>query len=258
MNWLILTTHDLPEAYVMARALLAKSQEVALFNIRGRPGSQRLRVVRRLARKRGWLYLADWLLGRRFRSRYLDPAVRLFPEITPEAVADVRGRVRYCTIADPHAAETLRRVAELKPDYILFLGAPVIRASLYGLAAKGALNWHHGLSPRYRGSDCVLWAMARGEFDQIGCTIHEVSDVVDGGRILLQRRLEVRKDLPFTEAVAEVARQGLAGFVEVVEGLVGGRVPEARAQETGGTHYPPIGWTGLRRAHRNFHDHART
>ena len=256
MNWLILTTRDLPEAGVMADFLLRKAQDVVVLNVRGRTRAQSFAVLKRLARKRGARYLADFLLGRALRGRVLDPAAQPFPEITAAARAALRMRCRHLDVDDPHAPETLARVAELRPDYVLFLGAPVIQPELYGLARRGALNWHHGLAPRYRGSDCVLWAMANGEFDQIGFTIHFVSPVVDGGRIVLQRRVVVRKDVSFGAAVADVARQGLNGFIEVVDRLLSGQELESREQEKGGTHYPPIGWRALRRAAGNFARYA--
>ena len=256
MNWLILTTGNLPEAYVMADFLLRRSQDVSLFNIQGRPVSQSLAVLKRLARKRGLIYLADLLLGRRFRRIYLDPAVKIFPDMSGNAVADIRRRCRTVDIADPHGEAAIRQAAQIAPDYILLLGAPVVKPALFALARKGALNWHHGLAPGYRGSDCVIWAMARNEFDQIGFTIHSVSEVVDGGRILLQRALPVRKDLDFSEAIADVARRGMDGFLEVVGRILSAQEGESRAQEKGGTHYPPAGFRAIRRAHRNFGTYA--
>ena len=258
MNWLILTTRDLPEAYVMADHLLRKAQRVFLLNISGRTRAQRFAVLQRLAKKRGLGYLADLLLGRLLRSRYLDAGVRPFPEITADVMAGIKQECSYHEVADPHAPATLQYVAEVKPDYILFLGAPVIKPELFTLARVDALNWHHGIAPRYRGSDCVLWAMAKNEFDQVGFTIHSVAAVVDGGRIILQRTVPVRKDVSCAGAVADVARQGLQGFIEVIDRLLAGHELESRKQEPGGTHYPPIGWRALRRAARNFQHYAAT
>lgn len=256
MNWLILTTGNLPEAYVMADFLLRQSQDVALFNIKRRPRSQSLAVLKRLAKKRGLVYLADWLLGRRFRKLYLDPAVKIFPNMTEGVVADIQRRCRYVDIDDPHGEEAIHQVAQIGPDYILLLGAPVVKPALFTLARKGTLNWHHGLSPGYRGSDCVLWAMARNEFDQIGFTIHSVSEVVDGGNIILQRRVPVRKDVGFGEAVADVARRGMDGFLEVAGRILSKQELESTAQEKGGTHYPPIGFRAIRRAYGNYRKYA--
>lgn len=256
MNWLLLTTGDLPEAYVMARYLLGQAQEVTLFNIQGRTPAQQRRVLLRLARRRGWLYMADLILGRRFRSRYLRPGVPIFPDITREAMAEVQSRCAYSLISDPHDDDTRHRVSTLQPDYILFLGAPVIKPALFTLARRGALNWHHGLSPRYRGSDCVIWAMANNEFDQIGFTIHRVSEVVDGGGILLQRPVAARTDLDFTESIADIARRGMQGFIEVVASILEGRPPEPVEQGKGGTHYPPAGLSTFRRAFRHFQAYA--
>jgi folate-dependent phosphoribosylglycinamide formyltransferase PurN len=256
MNWLILTTGNLPEAYVMADHLLKMSQEVGIGNIRGRTRRQRLQVLRRLAKKRGLLYLADLLLGRRFRQRYLDSAVKPFPDITEAVMAGLQARCRYVEMDDPHAPDSIQQVAALEPDYLLLLGAPVIKPELFRLARHGTLNWHHGLSPHYRGSDCPLWAMANNEFDRIGFTIHQVSEVVDGGGILLQRPVPVRLDVGFSEAIADIARQGMGGFIEVVDRLVSGERWAPLEQQKGGTHYPPIGWSAIRRAWRNYQRHA--
>ena len=256
MKWLLLTTGNLPEAYVMADFLLRKSQDVALCNVRGRTRTQSLAILKRLVKKRGAIYLADLLIGRKFRKRFLDPAVRPFPEMTESAVADLKSRCGYFEVEDPHGPEAIGRVADLRPDYVLFLGAPVIRPELFTLARRGAINWHHGLSPRYRGSDCVLWAMANDEFDQVGFTIHFVSEVVDGGKIILQRRVPVRKDVGFSEAVADIARQGLNGFIEVVDRILDHRELDSKEQGRGGAHYPPAGWSTIRRADRNFRNYA--
>jgi methionyl-tRNA formyltransferase len=214
-------------------------------------------VFRRLGRKRGIVYLVDLLLGRRCRKRYLDPAVRIFPEIAEGVVADVQGRCQHLDIDDPHSDATLKHAAALKPDYILFLGAPVIKPCLFTLARRGAINWHHGISPQYRGSDCVLWAMSRNDFDTIGFTIHFVSEVVDGGKIILQRRVAVRRDVAFSEAIADVARNGIAGFIDVVNGIISGNETVGRDQDKGGAHFPPIGLSGIRRAYANFVRYSR-
>lgn len=256
MNWLIITTENLPEAFVMAGFLLEQSQEVAVFNIQGRPLKQRMQVLKRLAKKRGLGYLMDLLRGRRCRKRYLDPTVRIFPDITGPVIADIQSRCRCIDIDNPNGEEAVQQVAQINPDYILLLGAPVIKPPLFTLARHGTLNWHHGLSPRYRGSDCVLWAMANNDFDQIGFTIHFVSEIVDGGKIILQRKIAVRKDVGFGEAIADVARQGMNGFVEVVDRVVSGQDLIAQEQEKGGTHYPPIGLRAIRQAYRNFTAYA--
>jgi folate-dependent phosphoribosylglycinamide formyltransferase PurN len=98
--------------------------------------------------------------------------------------------------------------------------------------------------------------MARNEFDRIGFTIHSVSEVVDGGKIILQRAVPVRKDLDFTEAIADVARRGMDGFLEVVGRILSKQELESKEQEKGGAHYPPAGLRAIRRAAKNFRKYA--
>jgi folate-dependent phosphoribosylglycinamide formyltransferase PurN len=251
-KWLIVTTDNLPEAYYMARHLMSKSQQFAILNIKGRSFQRTLKVLKRLARKRGVIYLIDFCLGRILKKYYQDPNVLLFPDINSSLIENIRANNIYYDSENPHNQNTLDIVRKYNPDYILLLGAPVIKPSLFELAKKGTINWHHGYSPIYRGSDCVHWAMARNDFENIGYTIHFVSKVVDGGKILLQRKISFRNNLTFSEALAYTANKGMEGFVEVINNIISDKDIAAKEQGKGGDHYPPAGWRIIRRAYTNY------
>ena len=91
-SFLIVTTRDLPEAYFLATALEARRQRIGVINITGRPLGTKLRVLARLRRNRGTLYLADLLLARALRSRYLPATVMPFPEIDEAVIASIKRR----------------------------------------------------------------------------------------------------------------------------------------------------------------------
>lgn len=251
-KWLLITTDNLPEAYVMANYLLSESQDISIFNIKRRSYSQSKTVLKRLAKKRGIIYLIDFLLAKQFKKYYQKPDVKIFPKITNRLIEDIISRVNYFEVNDPHCEETIDLTKQLKPDYILFLGAPVIKPSLFSLSKYGTINWHHGLAPLYRGSDCVLWPMANNDFYNIGFTIHSVVKVVDGGTILLQRKIPVKKNLDFSNAIADILRQGMDGFIEVVSQILSNKDLKGQEQERGGFHYPPAGLSTIRRACNNY------
>jgi hypothetical protein len=161
-SFLIVTTWDLPEAYFLAAALEARRQRIGVVNIMGRPLREKLRVLRRLRRNRGTLYLVDVLLARTLRWRYMPATVVLFPEIDDAAIARIKRRWPSHTSLDPHATPTFRFVRDfVAPDYMLLAGAPVLKPSLFSLAREGAFNRHLGMLPDYKGSDCPVYASSR-------------------------------------------------------------------------------------------------
>lgn len=151
-----------------------------------------MRVLARLRRNRGTVYVADLLLAR-LTDRFLVPARRqaglggAYPTVTERFVERVRSQYLRVDCHDPHAADVLAFVRGRTPDYILLAGAPVLRPSLYGLAGRAALNRHLGLVPDFRGSDCATWAFALDRPDMAGYSIHTVSDRVDGGDVIVRQ-----------------------------------------------------------------------
>ena len=249
-----MTTDDLPDAYFLMDHLLARHQGVALLNVRGRPLRNRLRVLRRLQRQHGPGYLFGLALGRLLRTRYQESRHVPFPEVNQAAIARIRSIVPVHDTADAHGHDSLEFVRAQHPDYLLIAGAPVLRRELYSLARHGAFNRHLGLSPRYRGSDCPVWALAAGDADSLGYTIHRVDDRVDGCKCLRQRRVPLVPGEEFGETLARISRSGSEGFVAVLDALLEGRPLETEPQERGGRHYPPAPLGVLRRASA---EHAR-
>ena len=146
-SFLIVTTRDLPEAYFLASALESRRQRIGVINITGRPLRTKLRVLGRLRRNRGLLYLADLLLARTLRWRYMPATVVPFPEIDEAAIEGIKQRWPSHSCLDPHATPTLQFIRDFAPDYIVLAGTPVLKPSLFSLAREGAFNRHLGMLP---------------------------------------------------------------------------------------------------------------
>lgn len=58
------------------------------------------------------------------------------------------------------------------------------------LGAAEFLNIHYALFPRYRGMHSVVWAMLNGE-KNTGVTLHRMSEILDEGPILWQKRIQI-------------------------------------------------------------------
>jgi hypothetical protein len=251
-TFVIVTTWDLPEAYVLARFLYRRGQRVGILNSRGRPWIHRMRVVRRLWKNRGSLYVLDQILARLFYSYYVPNEIVPFPDIDSQEVGEIRKACICFDCDDLHDAKALQFVEKLAPDYLLIAGAPVIRPTLYGLARQATLNRHLGLAPAYRGSNCPIWALAGSDFQSVGYTIHLVSEKVDGGGIVRQARVPMRRDMPLADYLAEIQVEGSNGFVSVLSDILEGVPLRPMPQPGGGTHFPPAGLSAVRRAYRNY------
>lgn len=99
------------------------------------------------------------------------------------------------------------------------------------------VNVHPSLLPSFRGLHAQRQALEAGALES-GCTIHLVDQGVDTGRVLLQRRVEVRPD-DSVEALSDriLAEEHLA-YPEAVRALLRGEAA-APTNDAGAAHVDP-------------------
>jgi methionyl-tRNA formyltransferase len=108
------------------------------------------------------------------------------------------------TALDAQDPELIRRVTELRPDFVFsfyyrsLLGAPLLRA-----ARRGALNMHGSLLPKYRGRAPVNWAILRGERES-GATLHYMVERADAGDIVDSQAVPILLDDDAREVFTKV------------------------------------------------------
>lgn len=81
----------------------------------------------------------------------------------------------------------------LQPDLILVHGTSIVRKDVLS-TSKLSLNLHWGLSPYYRGTHCTDWALINWDPINIGVTVHKLSNDIDGGDILAQKRANISEN----------------------------------------------------------------
>jgi folate-dependent phosphoribosylglycinamide formyltransferase PurN len=251
-SFVIVTTGDLPEAYFLARFLESRAQRLAMLNVVARPVADQLRVLKRLRRNRGNVYVADLLLAK--AASWAGGLVRkprgpgAFPEVDAAFVRHIRSRYPHIDCTDPHAAHVLDFVRSTEPDYLLFAGAQVIKPELYRLGREGALNRHLGLLPEMRGSDCPIWAFALKQPECSGYSIHQVVEKVDAGDVLRRQPVAVRDEPTLGDYIGRLQREASEAFVGVIDQLLQGVRMPPTPQNGGGRYFPPAGWSTRRRA----------
>ncbi len=107
-----------------------------------------------------------------------------------------------------------------KLDAILLVGWMRIFSRLYcDQFGKFSYNVHPSLLPKFAGlmGDQVHEQVLEYEEKYAGCTIHRVSDVLDGGEVVLQRRILVDADDTVPTLRKKVQKQEVLGFCELLE-----------------------------------------
>ncbi len=107
----------------------------------------------------------------------------------------------------------------------------ILPAEILAIPRLGAIGVHPSLLPAYRGSWPLWWALVNGE-REVGVTAFRMTEAVDGGPILRQRRMLTRPGESFNrlyERVAPLAGEILNELIEEV--LATGGLPVGVPQD---------------------------
>lgn len=110
-------------------------------------------------------------------------------------------------------------INKYKPDLILLIGFMRILSHVFVKAFKGKiLNIHPSLLPKHAGlMDLAVHQAVIAAGDSVsGCTIHQVTEEVDGGDIVLQLKCDVTKDDTAESLKAKVQALENEAWVEVI------------------------------------------
>jgi methionyl-tRNA formyltransferase len=133
-------------------------------------------------------------------------------------------------------AEVVARITPLAPDFIVVAAfGLILRADLLELPARGCVNLHPSLLPRFRGVSPVQGAILAGD-TTTGCTTMLMDEGVDTGDILLVRSVPIAEHDTAGSLEEKLARLGAPLVVETLRGIADGWVRPRRQDEALATH----------------------
>ena len=113
----------------------------------------------------------------------------------------------------------IRIISSLKPDVIFsFYFRKIFGKQLLKVSPLGSINLHGSLLPAYRGRAPVNWAIINGE-KETGITFHYMTEKVDGGPIIVQKKITIENKDTGLSLTKKVAIEGAGMLNEIVEGL---------------------------------------
>jgi methionyl-tRNA formyltransferase len=156
-----------------------------------------------------------------------------------ERVADVAGDygIPAVMLADVNAPESLARIASLAPDFFFsFYFRQMLKPALLAIPARGALNMHGSLLPRYRGRVPVNWAVLHGE-RETGATLHYMADKPDAGDIVAQTAVPILPDDTAGEVFAKVTVAAEMTLDRTLPALLAGTAARIPMNLAAGSYY---------------------
>jgi methionyl-tRNA formyltransferase len=130
------------------------------------------------------------------------------PRPTPAACWAKENSVPFIEVEDVNKPLVIEKIASYRPDLIVVIAfGQKIGQELINLPAKGMVNVHASLLPKYRGAAPVNWPVINGE-RKTGISIITVAEKMDAGSILAQEETEIGYDETagqLYERLAEIA-----------------------------------------------------
>src|SRR5262245_26534706 len=99
---------------------------------------------------------------------------------------DASELIRVPSVNSPECIVHLER---LRPRAILVMGTRIIAEEVLQAIEAPFINYHAGITPKYRGIHGGYWANAEGDPGNFGVTVHLIDKGIDTGDALYQARL---------------------------------------------------------------------
>ena len=139
------------------------------------------------------------------------------------------------TLKSPQVKEQLK---SLSPDLIVVAAyGKILPKDILEIPAKGCINVHGSLLPKYRGAAPIQWAVINGEKTS-GVTIMQMAEGLDTGDILLKSELEIGEDETAGELFDRIATLGADALSKTVSEI--DNIKPVSQEEALATWAPPL------------------
>jgi len=139
--------------------------------------------------------------------------------------------------ADVNNPIWVNRIRKLKPDVIFsFYFRDMIKPEILDIPAKGCLNLHGSLLPKYRGRCPINWVLVNGE-KETGVTLHYMTAKPDDGDIVAQKKIAISAD-DTAKTLFEKTVTVAAGLLdEILPKIKKGTAPRTKQDSSKATYF---------------------
>lgn len=216
-----------PHPWIIVNALTDAFGDVVVIH---EQGESRPMLVRRRAKRFGWWSalgqagtMAWSVVGKRLARRRIDALIAV-----NGLNASPRPGQTVVEVPSVNAPQFVAAIARLKPAVLFLVGCRMLKAETLATIPCPVLNYHAGITPKYRGMNGGYYAMAEGDTENFGGTVHLVDAGVDTGGVLYQARgtpapdddlltYAYRQAAISRDICVQAVRDALEGSLQVVE-----------------------------------------
>ena len=239
---IVIITAGGPHVWVIVNAVQDRLGPVAV--VMEEPESK-ARLLRNRARKLGWFNVAGQLgtmVFTRLRKLFLSrrDATALAGEgVKPEPAADQA----IVKVGSANSRELVDTLEKLRPQVVLLAGCRMLSQSTLDGIPCPVLNYHAGINPKYRGMNGAYWALATGDADNFGATVHAVDAGVDTGDVIYQVRGRPEAGDNLTNYALRLAVMSRDICVRAIEDALEGRLRPVGTDMPSQQWYHPTLWS---------------
>jgi len=111
---------------------------------------------------------------------------------------------------------TINWISNFEPDIILSSGNQIFQSKLLSVPKIACINRHTSLLPSYKGIYPIFWCMLNGE-KFVGVTIHTMTLKIDGGKILAQQKIPIKKQDTFFSLFEKCFQISVSVVIEAIK-----------------------------------------
>lgn len=135
----------------------------------------------------------------------------------------VKKRARHLSlpvieVEDLESESFRHKLKELSPDLFVVVAFRILPPAILEIPAKGAVNLHASLLPKYRGAAPIHWAVMNGE-KETGCTVFFLDEQVDTGQIICQQQISIGKNETTGDIYERLKHMGSSLLLEAVDAI---------------------------------------
>ncbi len=142
------------------------------------------------------------------------------------------------TVSSFRSRSFVAKVKSGQYDLGIVFGTRIIKPALFNLPRLGMVNIHQGLIPFYRGMPPAFWELFNEE-RECGITLHRVSEVLDGGDILYQKKMPIFCGETIEEVQTRLDECVIESIPPLVAEILADRVNAIRVDLSQGRVYGP-------------------
>ncbi|MFB9978305.1 formyl transferase [Mesorhizobium kowhaii] len=184
---IVVVTEGGPHIWAVINAIVDRLGQVSV--ILEAPESKKQLLLRR-ARRLGWVSAIGQLgtmvltrLGKRFFAGH---AAQMIAEQKLET--EPRPGQSIIHVPSANASECLDAIARIQPGVVFLAGCRMLTRETLSKISCPVINYHAGITPKYRGMNGGYWALATRDAENFGTTVQLVDAGVDTGGALRQVR----------------------------------------------------------------------